>query len=188
MNYVLLHPQYRELALDDHLRLITPDTAHAKESLAWVTSPDVVAYMGADFPSPTLEGEQRRLEEILGSTDEYSWMISVKGNIVGNVCINMIEECTRKHGVKCGNLTILIGQKTDWGKGMGTKICAAVLQWAFQAGGFACMTARALQENTASITMLQKLGFEEAESEPYDGLVHGKPSTWRNFILNNPHV
>ncbi len=183
MDYQQLHPRYREIDVGKELRLVTPDLHHAAQSLSWVESLDVVQYMGADFPSPTLEGEKRRIEEIMSNKDEYSWMVEYDGKVIGNVCINSIAEATQQFGVKAGNLTVLIGDKNYWGKGIGVKVCTAILAWAFEEASFMRMTARALQENIASIKTLQKLGFEEVGTEPYEGLVQGKPSVWRNFTL-----
>lgn len=177
------HPHYRELGIDE-LKLVQPRMEHAQASLLWVSTLDVVQYMGADFPSPSLEGEHKRLEEIIASTDEYSWMMECDGKIIGNVCINSIEETSKKLGKKAGNLTILIGDKDYWRKGLGLKACSAVIDWALKEGTFDALGARALQENAASIKMLEKLGFEEIGTEPYEGLVHGKPSMWRNFVKN----
>lgn len=184
MSYQKLHPNYRELEVDGSLRLLEPSLKYAAESLSWVSSLDVVQYMGADFPSPSLEGEQKRIEEILSNKDEYSWMIEYEKKIIGNVCINSIAEATQKHAVRTGNLTVLIGDKDYWGQGIGLKACSAVIAWAFDSGGFQRMTARALQENVASIKTLERLRFKEAGTEPYEGLVRDKKSEWKNFILN----
>ena len=183
-SYTASHPRYRELVAEN-MRLIEPDLQHASESLSWIGNIDIVAFMGADFPSPTLEGEYERLQKILASTDEYSWMIECDGKVIGNVCINTIAETTQKCGMRAGNLTILIGDKNYWQKGIGNKACSAVVEWAFSDGGFVVITARALQENVASIKTLQKLGFTETGTgtESYGSLVHGKPSSWRNFRI-----
>jgi RimJ/RimL family protein N-acetyltransferase len=185
MDYIKLHPMYRELQVDGHVRLVKPDIAHAEPSLLWVSSSEVVQYMGADFESPSLMGEKKRIEDILKNEDEYSWMIELDGKIVGNVCINSIAETTKKFRRKAGNLTVLIGKKSAWGKGLGAKVCTAVLKWVFEEGSFGVIAARALQENIASIKILEKLGFEEIGSEPYEGLLKGKPSVWRNFKIEN---
>lgn len=179
MKYQDSHPGYEELTVGD-IRLITPSLDHASASLSWVQSLDVVQYMGADFPSPTLEGEEKRIRDIISNPDEYSWMIESGGSVIGNVFIGSIAEMTAKYGVKAGTLTILIGDTNFWGKGIATSVCSAVLNWA-KRNEFRVMTARALQENEGSIKTLQKLGFEETGTEPYEGLVHGKKSAWKNF-------
>jgi RimJ/RimL family protein N-acetyltransferase len=183
MDYIKLHPMYRELQVDDHVHLVEPDIAHAEPSLLWVSSPDVIQYMGANFDNPSLMEEKKRIEDILKNEDEYSWMIELDGKIVGNVCVNSIAETTKKFGKKAGNLTVLIGEKGEWGKGLAAKACTAVLRWAFSEGGFEVIAARALQENTASIRTLQKLGFKEIGSEEYEGSVRGKRSMWKNFAF-----
>ncbi len=179
MNYRESHPGYEELTVGA-IRLIEPGLDHASASLKWVRSLDVIQYMGADFPSPSIEGEEKRLREIIANTDEYSWMIESGGRIIGNVNINSIAETTAKQGVKAGNLTVLIGDTEFWGKGIATSVCSAILDWA-KRSGFRLITARVLQENVGSIKTLQKLGFEETGTEPYEGSVHGKKSEWRKF-------
>lgn len=182
MSYKESHPPYEELAVDG-VNLVSPDMEHAEASLSWVKEIDVVQFMGADFPSPTVEGERKRIREILDSHDEYSWMIELDGKVIGNVCINSIQESTKKCGRKAGNLTILIGYKDFWGKGIATKVCGAVIDWAKKAG-FQKMLARALEENAGSKRTLLKLGFKEIGTEPYDGLVHGNTSIWHNFSID----
>ena len=177
-------PHYRELIVNDHIRLIEPDVTHAKESLSWVREPEVIRYMGADFSHPTLEGEAKRIEEILQNADAYSWMIEYDGIVIGNVCINDIQETTKKMKTKAGNLTVLIGEKKLWGKGLGSLVSSTVLEWAFHEAGFQAMTARALQENIASQKTLEKLGFRETGTEPFDGLIEGKTSMWKNYVMH----
>lgn len=181
MTYWQSHPGYEELTAGD-IRLITPSLDHAPASLSWVQTLDVIQYMGADFPSPTLEGEEKRIRDIIANMDEYSWMIESGGSVIGNVFIGSIAEMTANHGSKAGMLTILIGDKDFWGKGIATSACSVVLDWAKRTG-FTVITARALQENTGSIKTLEKLRFTETGTEPYEGLVHGQTSMWRNFLL-----
>ncbi len=171
------------LIIDDSLRLIEPSLDHAQASLSWVSSPEVIGLMGADFSGPTLAGEEKRIKDILENDDECSWMIELDKKIIGNVSINSIAEMTEKFSVKAGNLTILIGEKNLWGQGIGAKVCARVLDWCFDAAGFKLIAARALKENSGSIRTLLKLGFTENGTEPYDGLLKGKSSTWHKFQL-----
>jgi RimJ/RimL family protein N-acetyltransferase len=185
MGYSQTHLCYRELVLPGGLRLIEPSLSHADESLLWVLSAGVMDYMGADFSHPSLEGEKKRLQEIIENKDEYAWMIEYEGKVIGNVSINSISSSSEKIGAKAGNMSILIGSKDHWGRGIAAKASAAVLEWAFSEGGFECILARALQENIASIKLLKKLGFEECGIEAYEGLVRGEPSYWKNFSIKS---
>ncbi len=172
-------PGYHQLSTEPAIVLREPYLDDAAASLSWVSASDVVQYMGADFPEPSIEKENERIKEILSDLKQYSWMIERNGELIGNVCIHSVEEQPKKTGI----LTVLIGNKEDWGKGIGTKVCAAVIEWAFMETGFDELTARALQENIPSIKTLQKLGFTETGTEPYEGLVHGQKTIWRNFRI-----
>lgn len=176
-------PLYPELAANEHVRLVIPRLDHAEASLSWVRSEEVIRLMGGDFSKLSLEGEAQRIRDILRNPDECSWMIELDGKVIGNISINGIREVTEKCGAKAGNLVFLIGEKEQWGKGIGSKACRAVLDWAFGEGKFEMMVARALEENAGSIKTLQRLGFEETGSEPYEGSIHSPPSTWRNLVM-----
>lgn len=183
MTYTDAHPGYEEIDLGD-ITLIEPDLAHAAPSLSWVGIDDVVRHMGADFRNPSLAGEEERIQKIIDSPDRYSWMIECDGKLIGNVGINDIAEETEKAGVRAGSMAILIGDPAFWKKGIATRVCSAVLEWAKTKGGFRVITARALEENTGSRRTLEKLGFTETGTEPYDGIPDGRAvSVWHNFTL-----
>lgn len=180
MSYRDAHPDYEEIDLGD-IRLIEPDLAHAAPSLTWISVDEVTRHMGADFSNPSHEGEVERIRKIIESPDRYSWMIECDGVVIGNTCINDIAEETEKAGVKCGGLSIIIGDPRYWKKGIATRVFTAVLDWAKTKGGFGAMHARALRENAGSRRTLEKLGFAETGTEPYEALVEGKPSVWHTY-------
>ena len=187
MTYQESHPHYRELEVKDYsagkLRLIEPDLKYADVSLQWVSDQEVIQYMGIDFANPSLEGEQKRLREILENKDGYDWMIELDGKVIGNVRIHSIDWVSKKFGVKAAYPAILIGDKNYWRKGIAYQVMKTVLDWAFHEAGFKMIAARVLQENIPSIKNLQKLGFEEDGTEPHDGLINGKPSIWKKFKI-----
>lgn len=180
MQYGDAHPGYEEIDLGD-IKLVEPALAHAEASLSWVSAGEVVRHMGGDFSNPSFTGEQERIQKIIDSPDRYSWMIEYKGKLIGNVGINDIAEETEKAGAKAGNMAILIGDPQFWKKGIATRVCTAVLEWARTRGGFEVMAARAVQENTGSRQTLKKLGFRATVTEPFEGLIEGKPSIWHKF-------
>jgi RimJ/RimL family protein N-acetyltransferase len=181
MTYLESHPGYEEIDLGD-IKLIEPGLEHATDSLQWVSVDNVVRHMGADFSNPSLAGERKRIQEIIESPDRYSWMINCEGKLIGNVGINDIAEETEKAGMKTGSMAILIGDPEFWKKGIATRVCTAVLEWAKTKGKFEAMAARALEENAGSRRTLEKLGFIETGTEPYDGPADGRPiSVWHNF-------
>jgi RimJ/RimL family protein N-acetyltransferase len=168
---------------EGHLSLVEPNLEHAEISLFWTSDSSVIQYMGADFDLPSKEKEIERINEIRENRDEYNWMIELDGHVIGNVSINSIKETSTIFGSKAGNYTILIGDKKYWGKGIASQVCLSVLEWAFHKGGFEVMAARALNENTASIGMLTKIGFEYTGNSPFEGKIAGKTTEWQNFKI-----
>jgi len=139
--------------------------------------------MGATFEKPSKENEVKRINEILNNPDEYNWMIELNGKIIGNVSINSIEVTSSKFGSKAGNYTILIGDKNYWGKGIAHHVGQTVLEWAFSKGEFEIIAARALNENSASLAMLKKIGFEYIENTTFEGQIKGEKTEWQNFKI-----
>lgn len=184
-SYADHHPHYRELRDVPHpehaINLVTPDLAHAPHSLEWLSDDEVGKHMGADFSDLSIDTETRRLQEILESEDQYNWMIELDGRVVGNACINSIEEQSKKFGCRAGSMAILIGDRSAWGKGIARSVNAAVLDWAFDEAGFERLLARIKEENVASIKSFVALGFEETGAETEH--MHGQTLQWKHFTM-----
>jgi RimJ/RimL family protein N-acetyltransferase len=185
-SYSRNHTGYKELTVrhpdaDMKIRLIEPDLLHAPHSLEWLSQREVGQHMGADFSDLSLEGERKRLKEIIESTDEYNWMIELNGKVIGNVCINSIEDQSKKHGCRAGSMAILIGDLSAWGKRIARHVNEAVIDWAFNDGKFDELHARIMEENIASTKSFMSLGFEltGAETEKIKGtLIH-----WNHYKM-----
>lgn len=187
MNYTKSHSNYCEIEVKSYtkgnLRLVEPKIEYAKISLSWTSNKEVVQYMGANFSNPTLSKEIERLQKIIKSTDEYSWMIELDGKIIGNVEIHDIKEKSNEARAKAAMYTILIGNKQNWGQGIGRNVTKAVLDWAFNRGGFEVIFAQALEQNIGSLKTLTGEGFEKIGTEPCETLIDGKQYTWQKFKL-----
>jgi RimJ/RimL family protein N-acetyltransferase len=186
-NYTESHPDYCSLEVltytDGHLRLIEPNLDHAEASVPWTSDSQVTQYMGGDFDLPSKEKEVERLLEIINNQDEYNWMIELNGQLIGNVHVDSIAETSAKFSCKAGNFGILIGDRKFWGKGIGQHVTSAVLEWAFSKGGFIIISSRVLNENTPSINLHKKFGFEYVSQSPYEGQINGKSTEWQNFKI-----
>jgi RimJ/RimL family protein N-acetyltransferase len=180
-TYLETHASYEELLITNFgkhkLRLITPDIKYAKDSLEWVRDKDVVQYMGSDFSNVSLEGEEKRLRDIVNDNNAYHWIVECDGKAIGNININEINQISEEFGIRSGTLNYLIGNKVLWGQGIATAIARQVLDWAFSKGQFEIIKSRVLVQNKASQAVLKKLGFSEYGREDYDGPDIGK-DTW----------
>lgn len=181
MNKRLYDSFYHELKVDNSTKLIRPSLSSAQSSLKWLKDPEVGRLMGADFSNVSLETEKKRLQDIISSDNEYNWSIEVDGTIIGNIAIREIEEKTKEFGKKAGILSILIGEKNQWSKGLATKCEEKVIGWAFNEASFELLLARALPANIGSIKALEKNGFKPNGTESFSETVD-----WQNYILEKP--
>ena len=175
-EYISTHPGYRELENIHHpdpslkISLVLVRTEFAEEILHQLqANPEIGTLMGDDFSNLSLKGEQKRIEDIIKSIDEYSWYIKEHDSIIGNISINFIAEKTELHGVRTGSIAIIIWDKKFWNKKIARNVNKAILDWAFDEGGFEMMVCRIFPHNLPSIKSFLALGFEEDGHETADG-------------------
>jgi RimJ/RimL family protein N-acetyltransferase len=163
------------------LRLVKPALEYAGLSLVWVSDEEVGRYMGADFSDVSTQTEEKRIRDILGGDDTYGWMIELDGRVIGAIEVNSIRERSEEYGLKAGNFAALIGEKDQWGKGIGSAAERAVMDWGFAEGGFGLFVGRALVINERSWRGLERLGFEFSGLKP--DILDGKPVEWRVYTM-----
>ncbi|MEI8230316.1 MAG: GNAT family N-acetyltransferase [Candidatus Peregrinibacteria bacterium] len=183
--YAEHHSFYRALNVDEFtegsLKLVEHSLDFAQASLDWVTESQVGQFMGADFSNVNIQTEIDRIKEILANANAYEWVILLDDQPIGAISINGIREETEKQFCKAGNLTFLIGYAEHRKKGIASAVIRQILHWAFEEAEFHMITARVLQENSASQRTLLRLGFEEYGTEPYEGLVNGQKRVWLKY-------
>ena len=96
------------------------------------------------------------------------WMIELKdGTHIGELCFKGIEES--------GSAEIGYGIAEDrQGCGYATEAVKAAVTWAFQQNTINCVTAEADKDNTASIRVLEKSGFEPTGRIGEEGPIYQK--------------
>lgn len=165
----------------DDIELIELD-AHRDAPLAtgWINGPGGVKtlqLMGLlvpdDFKTTEVQ-EFERFKQMQNDPNELAWMIEYDGLVVG-----IIEVHTAPfEGLQAPNISIMIGDTSARGKGIGTVAMEQAMERVRQLG-YATLFARVLAHNAASLRMLQKLGFIN-DGEPYtdaDGL------HWQNVSI-----
>jgi RimJ/RimL family protein N-acetyltransferase len=187
MNYLQMHPFYHGIHVNEYkggsLKLIQPVMGHAPKSLDWMSDPEVSRYMGGDISVVSLKTERNRIRKILKNKDEYSWMIALGGEVIGNIAINSIKKKSGQFGCRAGDLVFLVGDRIHWRKGIASAAIGAVLQWAFREAGFKVIAARALNVNVASNKTLKRLGFQDIGTEPYENAGKSRPWFWRCYKI-----
>jgi RimJ/RimL family protein N-acetyltransferase len=162
--------------------LVNIDVARdAPLATAWINAPggaQMLQLMGMLVPddfTTTIIVESKRFQDILSDPSEIAQMIEVDGQVVG-----IVEMHTDPfEGLGAPNISIMIGDASARGKGVGT----AAMQLAIaqlQSIGYKIVHARALTRNAPSLAMLKKLGFVNAGS-PY---VDDDKLSWQNVSLS----
>ncbi|EFO32951.1 acetyltransferase [Roseibium sp. TrichSKD4] len=117
-----------------------------------------VAKMLARVPYPyDLETGRQRLQKIIewwekpSSAPELVFHVDHKGQMIGSVSFKALHE-TPEIGYWLG--------RPHWGQGMMSEAVAAAIDWLFQTTDHEMVLGTAMEENTNSLNVLTKCGFE----------------------------
>ncbi len=121
--------------------------------VTWLNDPEVTEFTQIEGPL-TLEDEREWLARV--STPDSpirNWAIDVNGRHVGNCALH------RHESSEMAGFGIIIGDKTQWGKGYGTGALREALQIGFEEMGLQRIHLTALGGNTRGIRCYEKCGF-----------------------------
>lgn len=62
-------------------------------------------------------------------------------------------------------------RRLDWGQGLASEGALALMNWGFESGGYAKITATTMAVNHASRRVMEKIGMEHARTVPFDTAV-----------------
>ncbi len=142
--------------MDIKLKLLTPEDV-TPEYLKWLSDPDINQYLESRWDSYTLEDLRSYVRSVNSSKNNFLFGIFLQDDKhIGNVKIGSINWIHR-----CADIGIIIGDKSCWGKGYGTKAIQLATEYAFtelnlnhiMAGIYAC--------NVASYKAFLKAGYRE---------------------------
>ena len=103
--------------------------------------------------------------------DILFWAIIIKETKkhIGNIKIDPIN---KRHGL--GEYGILMGDKTEWGKGYAKETSIAVIDYCFKQLNFRKMTLGVIEENIVAVKLYQNLGFKQEGLYVEHGIYEGK--------------
>jgi aminoglycoside 6'-N-acetyltransferase len=135
--------------------------------LKWNSDPEVLYYSEGD------DVQSYNLEEIQGiyrgtSQTAFCFIVEIKGVPVGESWLQQMNypRILQKYpGRDCRRIDLMIGEKTLWGKGLGSEIIGLLVGFAFEQEKadlvFGCEIA---DYNPRSLRAFQKVGFEVVET------------------------
>ncbi len=125
--------------------------------VGWLNDPDVVRFSEQRFTPHTLLSCRTYMEAFEG-TPHYFWAILLKNEQqchIGNIYA-MLDTNNR-----LADVGILLGEKKQWGKGYGSEVFKAVIDFLFQKTEVRKITAGTLAVNTGMLNIMKKAGMKE---------------------------
>lgn len=128
----------------------------SQDYVDWMNDPDVIRYLesGGDYSLSKLENY---ISEIV-QRDIYFWGIHTKESKlhIGNIKIDPISV---KHGR--GEYGILLGRKSEWGKGFAKESTIRILNYCFDVLCLRKITLGVVADNIAALQLYKKLNFKQ---------------------------
>jgi RimJ/RimL family protein N-acetyltransferase len=147
-----------------------------------MNDPAVITYLesGGDY---TIE----KIREYLLAVEARSilfWAIQLKisGKHIGNIKIDPVNE---KHSL--GEYAIMMGDRSEWGKGYAMEASKTVIQYCFETVKLRKLTLGVIENNVAAVNLYYKLGFVLEGVYKKHGIYGGKYCDAFRMALFNPN-
>ena len=143
----------------DRVRLEPPAREHLPNIAKWRTDLEAPRYLLIfQFP-PAPKQHEQWLEKVAASQDEIMWTVIDRrdGALVGLCGLDKIS-WRHRHAIGW----TFLGDKERWGGGLGTETARLRTSFAFKQLGFEKVMTEIYTGNTASIRMVEKVGFRQA--------------------------
>lgn len=120
----------------------------------WFADLEVTRYLVLRFPpSPGMEAEW--LERTARSDVDVVWAITVDGRPIGSIGIHASDWRNRR-----ASTGIMIGERSEWGKGYASEAMRLRTRFAFEELGLEKLSTWVFTENKGSIRALEKAGYK----------------------------
>lgn len=155
-----------------YLRAFEPDDY--KETIKWHRDDEIWFMVGGPKYFVSSAYEKKWVENAIWAENQIKLGVCLKDNdmLIGFGEITDINWINRS-----AHCPSMIGSKEHWGKGLGTEARILLLDFAFRERGFNRIWAEILENNVASIKMLEKCGYKR------EGLL--RSSIYKNGKFHN---
>ena len=128
----------------------------SKDYVAWLNDPDVYKFLETRG-NYTFDKLKRFLKEC-ELTPKLFWAIHLKSNNlhIGNIKIDPINV---NHSI--GEYGIMMGRKTEWGKGYAKEATERVIDFSFNEIKLRKITLGVVADNTVAVNLYRKLKFKD---------------------------
>jgi RimJ/RimL family protein N-acetyltransferase len=124
----------------------------------WFNDPEVTLWMERGFFPNNPEKQKEHLKHISKSeTDLQLAIVAKEGDrLIGTIGLHMIDFRNSR-----ADVSILIGDRDYWGKGLAAEAIGLMTRHAFQKMGLRKLTSGADERNTACIKAFEKNGYKQ---------------------------
>ncbi|MBP2316822.1 GNAT family N-acetyltransferase [Azospirillum soli] len=145
--------------------------------LGWLTDPDVVRHLEVRFSDCSGEAVRRFIASTNASNDSLLCGITLRndGKHIGNIKLGPVNPWHRR-----AELGLVIGDRTEWGKGYATEAIALITEHAFTVLGLEKVTAGCYSGNEGSRRAFVTAGYSEVGRIPRHWLCDGQ---WQDNVI-----
>lgn len=151
--------------------------------VSWLNDKEVYRYLetGGNY---TLELLREYLASVQANEKILFWAIHLKGTHqhIGNIKIDPVNT---RHGL--GEYGILMGERSQWGKGYAKEASILVVDHCFKILNLRKITLGVVDKNTAAIALYKSLGFEIEGVYKKHGFYENKYHDIIRMALFNPN-
>lgn len=132
--------------------------------LKWLKDPDVIRYLEVRFQEQSSASVQSFVESVNNSADSalFGIFLEETGQHIGNI---KLGPCNWRH--RRGEISLLLGEKTEWGKGYASEAIRAVCSFGFEELALEKLVAGCYESNVASFGAFRKAGFSQEAFLPH---------------------
>lgn len=135
-----------------------PEPTDVDALYAWKNDPEVAAMLVGYPPGYTKADLVKWVDHHKSANDEAFYMIVRKSD---NLAIGHVAFYQLNHRVGIGDFAILIGDRSEWGKGLGRKCTKFMCDFGFKELNLRRITLGVLPSNERAYRLYKALGFVE---------------------------
>jgi predicted dehydrogenase/RimJ/RimL family protein N-acetyltransferase len=141
--------------------------------LRWLTDPEVGRFLETRHRRQTLDTIHEFVGRVNARDDEFLFGIFLKDNDrhVGNIKVGPVKE---NHSL--ADVSLFIGERDCWGRGIATDAIRVVSRFAFEALGVNKLNASAYAENRGSIGAFLRVGYTQEGVRKRHLFLDGEPA------------
>jgi RimJ/RimL family protein N-acetyltransferase len=140
----------------DNIVLRMPEPADIESLYAYRNDWEVIRSLGGFSAGYSRLNLEEWIQRHSNRGDEIVWTIAERttGRCLGHAGLYQID-----HRIGKAEFAIVIGDRSCWGKGIGTRVTQAVVTWGFSQLNLHKITLGVLANNARAIHIYEKLGF-----------------------------